>query len=229
MIAVLVPVLYQQVSSRGRDVALAPPAGFEALPAPAQESLRAALLSGSVDPPALLTDLAGRSDVLMGGASQPAFRPIAPVGTAVVSDRPTFTWTPLADADRYEVSVFDEQRNVVARSEGLREPMWVPRAPLGRGRVYAWQVTAHKGSESFAIPAAPAPMARFTIVDPETAALIEQLEASRPEAHVLLGILNLRAGVRSEAERHLQAVLPSDPYFSLARRSLARLQSSRPQ
>jgi len=79
------------------------------------------------------------------------------------------------------------------------------------------------------VPAAPAPLARFKVLDAGTAALLEQLERDHSESHVLLGILNLHAGIRAGAERHLKAVPPSDPFYAVARRSLERLAALTPQ
>jgi hypothetical protein len=51
------------------------------------------------------------------------------------------------------------------------------------------------------------------------------MEAERPQAHLLLGILNMQAGVREMARSHLRQVQLTEAYGLVARRSLERLEA----
>jgi hypothetical protein len=73
-------------------------------------------------------------------------------------------------------------------------------------------------------PAAPAPPATFHVIDASSAAVLERVEAERPQAHLLLGILYMQAGIPDAAKRHLQQVRSAEAYGDVARRSLERLQ-----
>jgi hypothetical protein len=198
-------------------------AGLEALPGEQQQRVRAALEAGVAQPPKYMADLGGGSDVLMGEPSGESFRLIEPLGTVTVSDRPTLRWEPLPGAEAYTVSLSDEVLRPVAESPSVSQTAWTPAQPLPRGRVYVWQVTAHRAERSVTAPAPPAPMARFRVLDEETARILDRLARERPNSHLLLGILYAQAGVRAEAENHLKKVRETDRYFETAKRTLERL------
>ena len=192
--------------------------------------MEAALREGAAQPPPFLADLAGRPEALMGASPASSFRLIEPLATAVVSDRPTFRWEPLAGAERYVVSISDEALRPVAVSGPLFGASWSPEAPLARGTTYVWQVTAQRGTQAVTAPAPPAPLAKIRVLDEETARLLDQTAATHPDSHLLLGILYAQAGARSEAEGHLSNVAPTDRHIQVAQRTLARMRppASRP-
>lgn len=201
-------------------------AGLDLLPRTDQERVHNAIAAGVVELPGNLEELAGRREVLMGAAGTPAFGPVAPVGTVIVTDRPLFEWKALAGATGYVVEVFDDELRPVARAPQMTATQWQIEMSLSRGRTFAWQVTATSRGRSVTAPAAPAPAARFRVLDAATAATLENTGRTYPESHLLLGILYAQAGVRAEAERHLRQVPVSDPHRNLAMRSLERLASS---
>jgi hypothetical protein len=185
------------------------------------------LRAGVAEPPADLADLGGGPEALMGAASGAPFRLIGPLATVTVSERPAFRWEPLAGAEAYEVSIFDDALRPVARSPSLERTDWTPDEPLSRGRTYLWQVTARHGAESVTAPAPPAPAARFRVLDGATARRLETASRDHPGSHLLLGILYGQAGAREEAIAHLARVPPDDPYFETARRTQERLKNDR--
>lgn len=195
-------------------------AGLELLAAPQQQYVEAALAAGVARPPDFLADLRGRNEVLMGPSAAPTFAVIDPLATAIVTDRPTFKWQPLEGAESYEVLVADASLRPVMTSAPLSAPSWTPERPLARGQVYAWQVTARRRGERITSPVAPAPLAKFQVVDGATAATLSRVSEQRPESHLLLGILYAQAGVRDEATRHLFLVPSNDPSIAVARRTL---------
>ena len=67
------------------------------------------------------------------------------------------------------------------------------------------------------------PSVKFHVVDARTAEVLQRMEADHPQAHLLLGVLNMEAGLRDQAARHLLQVRSDDPHADLARRSLERL------
>jgi len=221
---VLVPVVVRWRS--GPDPEKQPSvAGLEALPAQEQQRVRASLEAGVAQPPAYLSDLRGRPEALMGGPTPESFRLVEPIATVSVSDRPTFRWQPLAGAEAYTVSVSDEALRPVAESPPVTETVWTPAQPLSRGRVYVWQVTAHRRGERVTAPAPPAPLAKLRVLEADSARLLDRVAREHPDSHLLLGVLYAQAGVRAEAEGHLAQVPPADRYFEVARRTRERLRT----
>lgn len=206
-------------------------AGIDLLSPDQQAQVRAGLAAGTVTLPAFVTDLNGSREVLMGAPAAPTatFALASPLGTGIASDRPQFEWRPLAGADRYVVTVFDERANEVTRSQPTSELTWTPAQPLARDRTYIWQVTATHGAETIVAPAAPAPPARFHVIDGKTAGMLRRLEADRPTSHLLLGVLNAQAGVIDAAVEHLERVPETDPNAATARRLVDALNAARPR
>ena len=65
----------------------------------------------------------------------------------------------------------------------------------------------------------------YRIIGGDEAKALARMEAEHPQSHVLLGILNMQAGVRDSAVRHFEQVKADDPYAGVARKSLVRLRS----
>jgi anti-sigma factor RsiW len=225
LLAVLIPLgMHRQPvdSAPGRRVAGV--AGLETLSPHDRQRVEAAVRAGAAEPPA---DLGGLPEALMGrspdAAPSESFRLIGPQATAVLSQRPTLRWDPLAGADSYTVVVTTDALQRVTQSPSVTEPSWTPDQPLPRGRTYLWQVTARSGAKSVTAPAPPAPIAKFRVVDAETVRLLEQTAAAQPDAHLVLGILYTQAGALAEARDQLSKVPRTDPGYDVARRTLARL------
>jgi anti-sigma factor RsiW len=198
-------------------------AGLERLPAAERERVQQALDRGAAVPPARVARLGSASEVLMGSAPRESFRLVAPLATAVVSDRPEFRWEPLTGADAYTVSVFDEALHPVAESGPVAGTSWSPGKAIPRGRVYVWQVTAYRGPQPVSAPAPPAPLAKFEVVDETTARLLDETARAHPDAHLLLGILYAQAGARNDAIAQLAQVSGTDPHVEVARRTVSVL------
>jgi hypothetical protein len=227
LLAVLIPVAIWQARS-GRQPTSPSILGLEALAPADQERVRSALNAGAATLPDFMSDVTTSREVLMGPSAMrgDTFDLVAPIGTATVSDRPRFEWQPFEHAQGYTVAVFDEQSSVVSRSAIVAETHWIPNAPLARGRTYVWQVAAHRAGDTITAPAAPAPAAKFHVIDASSAAVLERMEAERPQAHLLLGILNMQAGVREMATSHLRQVQLTEAYGLVAERSLERLEAT---
>jgi hypothetical protein len=227
VVLVLVPFAVSRWSADDQPAVQVSLAGLDQLPAEQVANVRAALSAGVAEPPAWIVN-ANRQQTLMGTPTvETSFELTAPIRTATLSDRPEFRWTPLPGADAYTLAVLDTNLAEVIAPVKVTRPAWTPPQPFARGVAYVWQVTAHRGRDSVTVPAPPAPMAGFRVVDQAAADAIERVTRTRPRAHVLLGILLAQAGALPEAEAHLQQVEATDPHAGVARRTLERLQSVR--
>lgn len=220
LLVVAVPTVLWRSSRSDQPASLA---GLESLRPEEHSLVRAALQQGAAEPPALLAELEGRRETLMGGTTGETFGLVEPLFTIVPSDRPTFRWAPLAGADDYTVAVHDETLRPVVESPPLGQTAWTPEAALPRGATYVWQVTARRGGRSITAPAPPAPLARFRVLEEGAATRLQEIARDHPESYLLLGILYAQAGARAEAEKHLRNVGPADPNAAVARRTLDRL------
>jgi hypothetical protein len=136
------------------------------------------------------------SDVYRGGETDEGAA-VHPSGTAVVERDPLFTW-PAAASGPYEVEIFREDGEPVASSGPLKRASW--RSPaLARGVLYRWQVRAG----ATILPAPPAPPAVFRVISTAQAAELAEASRTRPDDHLLLGLLHARAGVVDQARLQL--------------------------
>lgn len=199
------------------------PAGTAAIPkpmAPAEpplsveqnEALQLALSTHKLERAPILDRLISKREVLLGPSTGTnTFEQEGPMGTSVLTDRPTFRWKPASGATHYLVAVFDENFNQVVESPGVTATEWQPDQPLARGRIYNWQVTATIAGKSVHAPTPPAPEARFLVVDQETADRIETARREHPTNHVLLAALYAKAGDVEDAGKEIDQIAATDP------------------
>ena len=151
---------------------------------------------------------------------------LEPTGKVVQSDRPTFVWSPLADATGYVVEVYDEAFNLVATSPQLTANSWTSQ-PLKRGRIYSWQVKAVKDGQESRSPRPPAPQAKFRVLDAASVNELQQARQTYSSSHLVLGLLYARAGLLDEAEKEFRALQKANPDSALARRLLSQVRTLR--
>lgn len=203
-------------------------AGLGALSPATQRTFRTALETGRVDVPPALATLSGQAETLMGGAAEGvAFPLISPVGTVVRTDRPTLRWSPLAGARSYTVTLLDANLKTLATSPPLTATGWSLPRSLARGEVYSWQVTAIKDGQEIVSPAAPAPEARFKILDQASAERLRRIEATNPNSHLARGVSYAQAGLLDDAEREFRALLAANPQSPIARKLLRNVEALR--
>lgn len=207
--------------------------GLESLPPAYQRAVRQALTTQSVETSYGLGELSGRAGTLMSGESNSSgisFPVLSPLGTVVRSDRPHFRWGSLAGATRYLVKVYDSNLRKVAGSLHLSATEWTPAEPLARGGLYVWQVTAtlKDGTEIIA-PGAPAPEARFKVLEQNRADELKEAEQKYADSHLTLGVLYARSGLLEDAEREFQALFKANPDSTVARKLLRDVQARRQQ
>lgn len=196
--------------------------GLPPLPPSVQMDVKATLTAQQVKTPkVLLAQLLGEGGVTRGTVSDGMpFAVLSPLGTVVSTDCPTFRWQPLDGATNYRVTVFDADFNAVAKSDDLTTPEWTPPQPLPRGAIYQWQVIALKDGKEIASPVAPAPEAKFKVLEQDQADIIERVKRQHPNSHLTLGILYAQAGMLDDAEREFQALLKANPKSPVARKLL---------
>jgi len=190
------------------------------------ERVRLAVTSGRVTLPAQIVSLRPVEGTLLGAAQPAAFRLQTPVGTAVPSQRPLFTWDD-ARAEAYTVAVFDQSFSEVARGR-TNSTSWQPDVDLRRGGTYSWQVTAHRGSEDITEPKPPRPEARFTIVDAATADRIAEMQTRLANEPLTLGVLLAESGLIDEARVQLSRASRLPESRAVAARLLESLDQGTP-
>ena len=199
--------------------------GLEEFDESAQRMVKAALAGESLAKPKVLDDLSSPPIKLLGDpSSDTAFELIGPIGRVIAEERPNFRWRALNGAASYVVSIFDENFNRVARSPVLSKTSWTAAAPLPRGRVYSWEVTAAKEGKEFTAPVAPASRAEFRILEAEKLSVLTKLKQQRPVSRLALGLMYAQSGLVTEAEGQFRQLVKENPDSATARKLLRTLQ-----
>lgn len=225
------PVIVASLDDGGQRVTLDEEgnlAGLGSLSPSTQRALKEALTDGRVQTPATLDALIGKSGVLMGDSSAGvAFPLVGPVGTIVRTNRPALRWRPLAGAQSYTVTLLDSRLNLVETSPPLTATIWTVPRPLKRGQIYVWQVTALKDDKEVTSPVAPAPEARFKILEQVKVAELRRVEAGHPTSHLARGISYAEAGLLDDAQREFRSLLAANPQSDVARKLLRNVEARR--
>ena len=202
--------------------------GLGSLPPSSKQAVKQALTTGRVEVPPGLLELIGTKGTLLGTTGQGvAFSLLSPLGTVIRTERPTLRWRPLNGATSYTVAVLDSDFNAVATSPPLTGTEWTPPRALKRGGVYSWQVTAVKDGREMISPSAPAPEARFKVLEKAKADELRSVETAGANSHLARGTLYARAGLLDDAERELRALLAANPKSPTAQKLLQSLQAIR--
>jgi hypothetical protein len=144
-----------------------------------------------------------------------------------MEDRPLFRWENLSGVLSYRVYVLDANGNQVTESEELppTKTQWKPPAPLRRGQIFSWMVTAVVDGKKIVSPSASAPEMRFAVLSTENFQELTSLQKSN--SHLALGVSYARAGLLNEAEREFQSLVKLNPQSELARKLLQSVRSIR--
>lgn len=202
--------------------------GLSELPQSYQSRIAALLTTQKVEIPDSMSALIGKKELLMGKSTESnRFALLSPVGTVVISDGPSFSWTALNDAEGYRVYVLDENYNEVASSSLLKKTGWTMPTTLHRGSNYVWQVAAVKGGKEFLTPVPPAPEAKFQILSEDKLKKLESLLKDSGNSHLVVGTLYAENGLLDDAEREFNALLKENPESVVAKKLLQSLQSVR--
>lgn len=198
------------------------------VPAEYQQMVKQALTSQQIGTPHLLSELTGKSGVLMGPAEEG--HPIAllsPVGTVVPGVRPVFRWRRLDGAEGYVVRIYDADFNEVAASPQLSGTVWTSTRSLERGRTYSWQLTARAAGKEIVSPIKPAPDAKFMVLNQTKAGELAQAKNAGGNSHLTLGILYAQSGLLDDAEREFEALLRFNPQSTVVRKLLRSVREKR--
>ena len=191
------------------------------------ERVRLATTTGRIELPAKIAALRAVDGTLLGAAGPATFRLQTPVGSAVLTTRPLFTWDDVP-AESYTIAVFDQNFSEIARGRS-ESTSWRPDVDLPRGGTYSWQVTAHRGTENVTEPKPPRPEARFTIVDEATAARIAELQTRLANEPLTLGVVLAEEGLIVDARIQLARAAAEHPEIAdIARRLSASLDQGTP-
>jgi len=185
-------------------------------------------LSEQLEPPEVLRRLSGEQSGLRGSDNGgPGFRLVYPVQRVVIEDRPFFRWKSLSGVSSYRVYVLDANGNEVAQSEELppTKTQWKAPAPLRRGQVFAWVVTAVVDGKKVVSPSASAPEMKFAVLS--TGSFQELTSFKKSNSHLALGVSYARAGLLNEAEREFQSLVKLNSQSDLARKLLQSVRSIR--
>lgn len=202
--------------------------GAEALPPAYRRLLKEALAGRRLERSSQLKGLSRPGSSLMSSEAEGGeFSVLGPVGDVLLTDRPTFRWSPLHGATAYVVEVYDEGFNLAAASPQLTARAWAAPQNLPRGKVYSWQVKAVKDGQEVKAPRPPAPQARFRVLDRARADEIARAKRAYPSSHLTLALLYAEAGLLNESERELRLLQRANPNSELARSLLRQVRALR--
>jgi hypothetical protein len=200
--------------------------GADQLPPAYQELLKKTLASGRIEKSSQLQGLIRPPSSLMGSDNQKnGFIVLEPLGNVLLTNRPTFRWSPMEGATGYVVEVYDEKFMPVTSSPQLTALTWTTTVP--RGKVYSWQVKALKDGQDITSPRPPSPQAKFRVLDQTKANELAKARRDYPSAHLTLGLLYADAGLLPEAEQEFRLLQKANPNSDLARNLLRQVQALR--
>jgi hypothetical protein len=203
--------------------------GVDHLPPVYRQMIRNALTSQRLEKSPLLEGLVRSGSLLRKGGDSRGdrFSVIAPVGKVMLSDRPTFRWSPLDGATGYVVEIYDDSLRQIITSPQLTDTSWTATRSLKRGGIYSWQVTAIKGGEETISPRPPAPSAKFRILDESLANELVQARRAYASSYLTMALVYTKAGLLDEAEKEFLTLRRANPNSTISRRLLADLEAMR--
>lgn len=197
------------------------------------EALRKAVKDQVISVGPLPQTLVAKTETRMGTEETPTFILIKPTQKIVLTPTPTFVWSALSGAKTYLVSIYDEQDKLVLSSKPLYVTTWKPDTPLARGKVYSWEVTANTDGKQITSSVSATKLdgkpleARFKVLEQSKADEITEAKRRYPDFHLLLGIVQARAGLVDEAEVEFKKLLSANPESALAQNLLRKVQVRR--
>jgi len=187
-----------------------------------------AALSEQIAPSDVLRRLSGEPGGLRGSDDGSlGFRLLYPVRRVVTEARPVFRWESLPGASSYRVYVLDQDDNQVSQSEDLppMQTQWEAPAPLRRGQIFSWAVTALVDGKKVVSPSASAPEIKFAVLS--TADFQELSRLKKSNSHLALGVFYARIGLLNEAEREFESLVELNPQSDLPRKLLQNVRTLR--
>src|SRR5262249_12760923 len=203
--------------------------GVDHLPPVYQQMIKDTLTTKRLEKPLHLAGLVRPDSLYMRARDNQGVRflVINPVGIVMLSDRPTFRWSPLEGATGYYVEVYDDKLRQIITSQQLTDTSWKSPQSLKRRGIYTCQVTAIKGGEEFSSPRPPAPQAKFRILDETLANELVQARRAYASSHLTLALLYTKAGLLDKAEQEFRALQKANPNSVISLRLLVSLKAIR--
>jgi hypothetical protein len=125
------------------------------------------------------------------------------------------------------VQVYDRDFKEVAASEVLKRTSWTPFNQLDRGITYNWIVTAQLADKEVTSPTPPAPEARFTVLDSEQNAQLNQAKQDIGKSHLLLGLTYAKLGLLDAAVAEFEQLVVENPDSPIAKKLSEQVKSLR--
>ena len=203
--------------------------GIDNLPPAYEQMIKSALTTQRLEESRFLAGLTPPEDSEIRSRDNPdrEFSMIKPVGTVILSDRPTLRWSRLGGAASYIVEVYDDEFTKVATSSQLIDNSWTASRSLPRGKIYTWQVKAVKDGRELISPPPGELEAKFRILDRARVGELMQARRTYPGSHLMLGLLYARDGLLDNAELEFRKLRKANPSSAIARRLLAHVQAMR--
>jgi hypothetical protein len=191
--------------------------------------VKGALTDPKLEKSPLLSGLSRMGEMQIRGSQRRErdFSIIKPVGSVILSDRPTFRWSRLDGAVSYIVEVYDDQLIPVINSPQLIDNSWTAPKSLARGEIYFWVVKAMKDGKEFISPQPPAPEAKFRILDRARADELKRSQRIYSGSHLTMGVIYARDGLLDEAEVEFIKLREANPESAIVRQLLERVLSMR--
>jgi anti-sigma factor RsiW len=202
--------------------------GIDNLPPAYEQMIKGALTNQRLEKSRLLAGLIPPEDSIRSRNNPDReFSTINPVGTVILSDRPTFRWSRLDGVASYIVEVYDDKFAKVATSPQLIDNSWTASKSLPRGKTYTWQVKAVKDGRAVRSPPPAEPEAKFRILDRARAVELMQAQRTYAGSHLTLGLLYVRDGLLDNAELEFRKLRKANPSSAITRRLLANVRAMR--
>jgi len=202
--------------------------GLEGFDESSQKIVKAALAGEGLAKPQVLEELSAPPIKLLGQSpSETVFQLLGPMGSVITKERPTLSWSELAGATFYVVSIFDANFDRVASSSALFGTNWTVEVPLRRGGTYSWEVAANKDGKLITAPLAPAPRAQFKLIEANKLNALSKLKQQKPSSHLALGLMYARFGLVSDAEVEFRELVKENPDSGVAKKLLRLVQNWR--
>lgn len=202
--------------------------GLDQLSDNSRRYIARAVLSEQIDRPDVLRRLSSEQSGLRGndGGAQ-GFRLLYPVRSVVVEDRPVFRWESLPSASSYRVYVLDADGNQISQSEelGPTARQWRTPAPLRRGQILSWAVTAVVDGKKVISPSSSVPEMKFAVLS--TVDFQELSRLKKSNSYLALGVFYAKAGLLNAAEREFQRLVELNPQSEVPRKLLQSVRNIR--
>ena len=133
-----------------------------------------------------------------------------PVGTAILKDRPEFTWQTHPQASEYRVTILPADGKAV-RSDWRPQLTWVPQVKLTRGQAYEWFVEAQAPDGTmYRAPSESRATAKFFVYGEDEADVIRLRLERNAESPLTLFYICTRFGLLDKAGAYLDQLVAAN-------------------